>query len=98
MGWWLRVSEFCFFFFFFFLLQDNIPFGLLKVSEARLELVASRWFVAWRAGRQQHGGPAGFRVGSGLVCQWAGGLAAVAWGGSLPVLSVYRGMENPSMG
>jgi hypothetical protein len=55
MGWGFRVSVFCFFFFVFFfqvwLQQESILFGLLKVSQARLELVASRlvggqWWLA----------------------------------------------------
>jgi hypothetical protein len=64
MGWGFRVSEFCFFFLLFFcqvwLQQKNILFGLLKVSQARLELAADG-------------------------------------GGGPPDLSVYCGMEKPSI-
>jgi hypothetical protein len=63
--------------------QDSILFGQLKVSQARLELVACV--------------PAGWLVGG----WWPFG--AVAWWqqcgtGSFPVLSVYHGVEKPSMG
>jgi hypothetical protein len=46
MGWGFKVLEFSFFFLVFFyqvwFQQESIQFGLLKVSQARLELAAGR--------------------------------------------------------
>jgi hypothetical protein len=85
--------EFCFFFWVFFfqvlLQQESILFGLLKISQTCLELVAGRQVVGlW---------------GNSLAGQWtAASRPVVRWwwcgGGSLPVLSVYHGMEKLSMG
>jgi hypothetical protein len=53
-GWGFRVSEFCFFFSFSFchvwLQQESILFGLLKVSQARLELAVSGLVGGWGGG------------------------------------------------
>jgi hypothetical protein len=61
--------------------QESILFGLLKVSQACLEMVASR-LVGGRWGSLT-----GLKVDGGGV-----------EGGCPPVLSVYCGVEKPSMG
>jgi hypothetical protein len=88
------VSSFWFVFFFFFcqvrLQQESILFGLLKVSQAHLELAASRLL-----GGQQR--PEGQQAGGPLPSKPEGGWG---WheGGSLLVLSVYCGVEKISTG
>jgi hypothetical protein len=67
-------------------------------------VVGGGWYLlcAGLFGCQWSGGP----VGGGLAALWggsccAGGLAARWWqcgSGGLPVLSVYCGLEKPSMG
>jgi hypothetical protein len=84
-GWGFRILEFCFFFgccFFFsffclvWLQQENILFGLLKVSQAHLELAAVGCWAG--SSGQQVGGLqlVGWRHGR-LAVQWAGGSVGV---------------------
>jgi hypothetical protein len=84
-----------FFLSFFFcqvwLQQKSILFGLLKVSQAHLELAAGGVVDVPT-------GQAGRLAGCGLVGQQASGGQWWPWSGSPPVLSVYCGMEKPSMG
>jgi hypothetical protein len=110
-GWRFRVSEFCFFFlffgFFFFcqvwLQQESILFGLLKVSQACMELADNGLVGRWRwpvgqqvagSGTQQSGGQ---QVGSSGSQQQAGRQWQCGSGHS-PVLSVYWYMEKTSTG
>jgi hypothetical protein len=76
--------------------QESILFGLLKVSQALLDLVASglagsqQWPAGQWVGRPVVGVPVGWQVGGSHASQWQWHI-----GGGLPVLSVYCVVEKP---